>query len=52
MLASGLFIVELEKYMVKYNNYRPHQSLDSLTPMEYCKKQMTKAGDFFPGVIN
>jgi transposase InsO family protein len=31
----GDFNLELEKYIYKYNNYRPHEELDFLTPRKY-----------------
>ena len=31
------FKVELKVAVAKYNSYRPHQSIDFLTPLEYIK---------------
>ena len=34
--------VHLQKYQEQYNNFRPHQSLDYLTPAEYIKSYIQK----------
>ena len=39
---------ELEKFIYKYNHYRPHNSLDFKTPYEYYEDIIKKEGDFFP----
>ena len=33
---------QLQDYIYKYNNYRPHQALDFRTPMEYFKENCVK----------
>jgi transposase InsO family protein len=45
----GDFNLELEKYIYKYNNYRPHKELDYLTPKEYYLK-LVETGNFVPNV--
>lgn len=30
--------LDLTTWLVKYNSYRPHKSLDNLTPLEYATK--------------
>jgi hypothetical protein len=47
--AMGDFNAELEKYTHKYNNYRPHEELDFLTPREYSSK-LTETGGFAPNM--
>jgi transposase len=45
----GEFNIELEKAVYKYNNYRPHEKLDLLTPKEYYY-QLIEMGKFVPDV--
>ncbi|MDR1560739.1 MAG: IS3 family transposase [Holosporaceae bacterium] len=35
---------ELQKYVEKYNNFRPHNRLHGMTPMEYIR---LRSGDLF-----
>ena len=30
---------QTEAWMINYNECRPHESLDNMTPMEYCQKR-------------
>jgi IS30 family transposase len=46
----GEFNIELEKAIYKYNNYRPHEELDLLTPREYYY-QLIEARDFVSDVF-
>jgi transposase InsO family protein len=48
-ITVGDFNLELEKYIDKYNNYRPHKELDYLTPKEYYLK-FVETGDVAPNV--
>jgi transposase len=41
--SIGAIKIALHKYLHKYNNYRPHHALKSLTPMQYIAKLETIA---------
>ena len=42
---------ELEKFIYKYNHYRPHNSLDFKTPYEYYEDIIKKEGIFSQKVV-
>jgi transposase InsO family protein len=46
----GEFNIESEKAIYKYNNYRPHETLDHLTPTEYYA-HIINAGTIFPKCV-
>jgi hypothetical protein len=48
--SIGYFNTELEKYIYRYNNYRPHVMLDLLTSKEYYLK-LVEMGNFVPNVF-
>lgn len=40
--------LDLTTWLVKYNSYRPHESLDNLTPLEYAQKNFFQVLPMWP----